>query len=482
MRKIRIRTNILHYLSGQAAMAVFGVVTSAVLARYMSKSDFGQFTYFIAVATIVLPLLDPGATGYYFRKGSRNRDMTGKYWARAAGLRIYTAPVTALVLLIYFWLTGDGMGWNYILVVAFAIMQSLLLSTDIAFRANEQGRSWAVRRTVYEAANFVMTLAALALFGLTSPTQQLTITLFATFLGAAWAIGTVAKISSLTWRDVWQEITRPVTSAEISALWPFAVNNALNIFYYRATAIFIEQLGTPSELANFRVVFVVMISALYVPKAIIWASSPRIALHDEHAAREKFHKLLQYSADANLFISAIITVGGLLYGERLIGMVFGGKYAHLGLLWYVFDFAIGVFFVQQFCVDLLNNLKRERHVVRTFVVGIVVLTALNLILIPYLGALGAAWARLVAGLVMVPLNLYALIKLVGGQNLHAMNLWRFLMVNLISGVVGFLLLPVNFWISMAVFLIAYIGGGYVLGALPIHLDRLIGAGLGRARN
>jgi O-antigen/teichoic acid export membrane protein len=271
----------------------------------------------------------------------------------------------------------------------------------------------------------------------------------------------------------------PVTREEISSLWPFALNNALTIFYYRATAVFIEQFGNSAELANFRVTFVVMISALYIPKALIWASTPRIALHHEERDMEKFRHVLQQSADVNLYISAFVALGGLLYGARLIGVAFGHKYDNLGWLWYVVDVAMGLFFVQQFCADLLSNLHKERHVFRTLLLGIVVLTILNLVLIPRLGALGAAWARVAAGVVMVPLNLGTLAKLVGSENLHSFSLWRFLCVNVAAAVLGLAVMPVNFWLSIAVYVISYGAISYALRAMPAQFMKLTESSLRR---
>ena len=466
----KIWKNILSYTAGQASMALFGVVISAVLARYMTKTDFGRFSYLVAVATLFLPVLDVGATGFFTRRSSRDREMIGPHWARAIGLRLYSTPITAVILAIYFYFSEGTVGFQVLLVLLYAVSQSLMLSTDVAFRAGERGYAWAIRRSVYEIAYFVMTLVALAAFHLTTPLQQYVIAIIALTLAAGWAITTVFRVTHLTWAQFREGLFAPLSVKEIKDLWPYALNGALFVFYYRMTAVFIEHFGTSAELADFRVAFVIMTAALYLPKSIIWATSPRMAWHDEQKDTEKFHRLLQQSVDVNLFVSAFITVGGLVYGTQLIAVAFGHKYAHLDWLWYVIDMSMGLFFIQQFCADLLNNFHQAKHVVRTFGAGIVVMTILNILLIPKLGALGAAWARFAAGVIMVPINLWAVAKLVGGfKNLHGMNLWRFGLANIAAVALGYALIQVNFWLSLAVFMVAYPGFAYLFGAIPRQL-------------
>lgn len=454
-------------------MAFFGIVISAVLARFMTKTAFGQFSYYIAVSQLFLPILDMGASGYYTKRSARNRDMIGLNWARSVGLKLYSIPITIVALAAYFYFAKGRIDATILLVIIYAITYSFLLSTDGPFRSGEMGFAWAIRRTVYEVSYFVMTLGTLILFHLTTPLQQFMIAIAAVIIAAAWAITTVVNVTGLNWRQFREQVFTPLGKAELTALWPFAVNGFLFVFYYRLTAIFIDYFGKPAELADFRVAFVIMTAVLYVPRSISWASNPRMQLHEEKNDIEKFHRLLRNSADINLIITALTTIGGLIYGSTLIGLLFGHKYANLGWMWYVIDLSMGLFLVQQFCVVLLNSFRKERHVVRTFVMGIAVLTMLNIILIPRMGALGAAWARLAAGLLMVPLNLRALAQLVGWSNLHGMNLWRFTAANLAAAAVGVAVLFVNFWLSLACFLIAYAGLLYVLGTYPEPVERMI---------
>ncbi len=470
----KIWKNVLSYTAGQASMALFGVVISAVLARYMSKSDFGRFSYLVALATLFLPILDMGATGFYTRLSSRERQMIGPHWARAIGLRVYSIPLTAAILAVYFYFSEGRIEWEMWLVLLYAISQSVMLSTDVAFRAGERGYAWAIRRSVYEISYFAMTVTTLAIFHLTTPLQQYAIAVVALALAAAWATTTVFNVTGLTWRQFRTSVFAPLSLTEFRNLWPFALNGALFVFYYRLTAVFIEHFGTSEQLADFRVVFVIMTAALYIPKPIIWATSPRMAWHDEQNDSERFHKLLQQSVDVNLYVSSFITVGGLVFGAQLVAVAFGRKYAHLGWLWYVIDVSMGLFFIQQFCADLLNNFHQARHVVRTLALGIAVMTVLNLILIPRYGALGAGWARLVAGAVMVPVNLRAVGRLVGGfSRLHGISLWRFLAANAAAAGLGLALLLINFWLSLAVFLLAYPAFSYMLGAMPAQLVKLL---------
>jgi O-antigen/teichoic acid export membrane protein len=347
----------------------------------------------------------------------------------------------------------------------------MYLGTDVFFRAGEYARGWATRKILYEISYFIMTLATLAILGWTQVFEQFLIAIIATIISLGWATVTIARASALSWKEARAILLGPLRKAEIIALWPFALNASLYIFYYRMTAVMLERLGSSSDVADFRVAFVVVLAALYLPKAVSWASSPRLALYDKQGDQERFKQLLRQSADINLLIACFVTLGGALYGARLIGIAFGHKYADMTALWALMNVTIGLFYVQQFCVDLLNYLKKEREVVRTFVLGIMVLVTLNFVLIPKFGAVGAAWARVAAGCLMMPINLYTLASLIGFENLHGMNLYRFAVVNVISGVIGFLLLQVNFWLSLGVFVLTYLALLFALNVIPENIRR-----------
>ncbi len=79
--KGKILANALNYMAGQGAMAAFGLITSIVLARYLPKTVFGQYSYLLALAILFLPFLDMGGHTLYAVLGARgplaNRGVLG---------------------------------------------------------------------------------------------------------------------------------------------------------------------------------------------------------------------------------------------------------------------------------------------------------------------------------------------------------------------------------------------------------------------
>jgi O-antigen/teichoic acid export membrane protein len=472
--KGRILANALHYIAGQGAMAVFGLASSIVLARYLPKAIFGEYSYLLALAILFLPYLDMGGHTLYAVLGARNRARIGVSWSRAIALKFWSLPVLVALLAGYFLVTTHALGTIFLLVLLYTAAQSMLLSTDVAFRPAEQGRAWAIRRIVYEISSFTLIVVALIVFHVHSASTLLILSTIAVATAAIWAMNTVVHLTSLSWAQFAETVRKPFDRAEVRALWPFALNTALWVFYYRETNIFLENFGHHAEyeLADFRVVFQIMTAALYIPKAVVWASVPRIAFHDEQDNRDQFRTLVRQFSGVNTYMAAFITLGGLLYGEKLIAIVFGPKYAHLGLTWTLFDLVLGLMFMQQYCNDLLNGIRQERQVVRGLLAGIAILTASSVVLVPAYGTAGAAIAQLMAGAVMVPMNLFALTRRVGVENLHGISLLRLAAACAVSGAAGYLLLGVNYYLSLAVFLVVAVAASYAFGALPEHFARV----------
>lgn len=468
--KGRILANALSYLAGQGAMATFGMVSSVVLARYLPKAVFGEYFYLLALAIIFMPFIDMGGHTLYAVLGARDRSRIGVSWSRAIAVKLWSLPLMIVLMGAYFIYSTGHIGLIFMLTIAYTVAQSMLLSTDVAFRPAEQGRAWAVRRVVYETSAFVMICIAVVAFHVQDVERLLLIPTAAVTVAVTWSIFTVVSLTGLTRAQFVDAIRKPFDREEIRALWPFALNTILWVFYLRATNLFLQNLGhhPETELADFRVIFVIMTSVCYMPRAIIWAAVPRIAFHDENENREEFRTLVRQFSGVNTWLAAVFTLGGLLYGERLIGIVYGHKYAHLGLAWTLFDLVLGLTLIQQFCTDLLNGIRMERQVVRGLLAGISILTLASLIFIPRYGTIGAAAAQLLASGFMVPINFYALARRVGWENLHGVKLLRLGAACAISAAVGYFLLQVNFYLSLVVFLVVIVGSSSLLGALPEH--------------
>jgi O-antigen/teichoic acid export membrane protein len=466
----QVSSNALNYMAGQTVMAVFGLVSGIILARFLPKNAFGQYSYLLALAILFLPFLDVGAHTFYAVLGARDRSRIGFYWLRAIALKLYALPAMTIILAVYFLLIAHGLGRLFVTVLFYVVLQSLLLSTDIVFRAAEQGRAWAIRRTIYEAVSLALILVTLTIFGGKTAAALLLAATIAVGIAAAWAIWEAVRITGITAAQFAAAIREPFRSAEIKSLLPFATGTLLWVVFYRETNVLLEYLGTRIDLADYRVAFLVMTAALYLPRAVTWASVPRIALHQALLDHDAFRKILSKAVRVNFYVAAFVVTAGFLYGGRLIGIMFGPKYAHLGLVWQVFDLLLGMMFVLQFCTDMLGALHQERRLAYCLVLGIAVLTPLAVLLIPRYGTAGAAAAQLLACAVMLPMSLAPFASWVRPMSALFPVLKLALAVS-VSGVAGFVLLKANFFLSLLAFAPAFAFISYVTGAMPEQVAR-----------
>ncbi len=461
----RVSANALNYMAGQTAMAVFGLVSGVVLARYLPKNVFGQYSYLLALAILFLPLLDLGTHTFYAVLGSRDRSRIGFYWARAVALKLYALPFMAMLLAVYFLFVSHDVGRLFATVLLYVVLQSMLLSTDIVFRAAEQGRAWAIRRTIYEAVSLALIVAALTILDTKTAAALLLVACIAVGIAAVWAVRAAARIAGITRAGFLAALREPPRTAEIMSLLPFALSTLLWVVFYRESNILLQFLGTRVDLADYRVAFLVMTAALYLPRAVTWSSVPRIALHHAQLEDGAFRGMLSKAIRVNFYIAGFVTTAGLLYGERLIGVVFGHKYGHLGPTWQAFNLLLGAMFVLQFCTDMLNTLHQERRLAWSMVLGIGVLTLLALLLIPRYGTAGAAAAQLIACAAILPIALVPFARWVRpGAALAA--LLRLAAVMLISGAAGYALRRLGFYASLFTFPLIFAFVSHALGAMP----------------
>jgi len=268
-------------------------------------------------------------------------------------------------------------------------------------------------------------------------------------------------------RFKWQHIK----SLSTFSFWLFLTSGGVLVFSQADTVLigyFLENadVGVYRVALQFTAVATFTTYALRTtlwPKVSRWGKSGEVGLVEESLARA-----LSYS----LILAVPVLIGGVLLGDKLLYFFYGAEFA-LGYTALVILLAVQVVNVfQYFFTMYLDALDYPKESFKVTTVAVVVNIALNVMLIPVIGIVGAAVATLVT------MTLNALLARRALSRIMAVRVERDSLLNIVkaSATMGVLLGGYRLFVPMSSVWLALVpvaAGGAVYSILMLKLDRKI---------
>jgi O-antigen/teichoic acid export membrane protein len=378
------------YATVTAASAVMLVALTMIAGRWLPASEYGKFSFALALATIVETLMDIGLGPVTVRTVARDRAGAGRLFGHILGLKlVWIALGLGVLVLAAPLLRSDPAVIRacYLLGISSAI-RSYLLSV----RGLLQGLDRFDLEAVTVVADRVLllglgTLALLGGYGLYGLSLAFVLARLLMFIVVTLVVRRVTGSAIPTFdREIWREL-----QAAALPLGFFMIT--LNLYNYIDTVI-LGIMRTDVETGWYAASYRVYEGLMYAPSVLAAVLTPRFShmfVHDRSALRSLFRRSLGASA----LLAVILGGGGMLLAGPMISRLFGPGYgpavAPLQVL------AGGSLFV--FSTWILHaaaiSMNLDRRLVATTAIGLVTNIALNIALIPSRGIVGAAWATVI---------------------------------------------------------------------------------------
>ncbi|MDM0121764.1 flippase [Variovorax arabinosiphilus] len=390
-----MRTDTLWQLAERGLRAGLGFALSILIARTLGPVDFGLYSYALATIALFAFLGQAGLESLVIRELVRDPKrvvpiLNGSLYLRSGGAvcaalgsigaaMLFAPTETQSAVLIVCILSLSGLlqaGW---------VIESLLL-------ANREFAE--VAKTKILAYGFAAGLRVVALL-LPSPLVYLAV---ATVLESLLCLVLLWRASHRQFAIGWSSVDKP-DFKQIAALARLAMPMLLSAFtvaMYSRIDVFMLGRMLGYEAAGLYTAGTLLSEGFYLfPMAVMAAAGPRLAqlfMHDQAAFAHELHRVLRILSAIGLGIALAVTFLAPLVLPRL----FGSTYAmaspvlqiHIWSTWAVFVSAVSDAYY-------INHDLRRLYLLKTAVAAIVNI-GVNLVLIPRLGPVGAAWATLVA--------------------------------------------------------------------------------------
>jgi PST family polysaccharide transporter len=387
---MKVGTNALWLVGERLCRIVVGLLVTLWVARYLGPDQYGELSFAIAFAALMGALAGLGLDQITVRDIARNPQVSGDALGTAMGLRLAgSAIATALGLAVVVALGTSG---NQLTIVALAMASLVFQAADVVdYWFQSQLRS---RLTV--TAKLVAMLSAAALKIVLILTHASVVAFAALFLveAALFAIAMAVAYRRDRCATPWRWNAALARRMLADGL-PIMLSSAAIMVYMRIDQIMLRELAGPTQLGLFAAVLPFS-EGWYILATSVCASLlpsfSRLHAEDQPAFKARLSKLLRVLAGSALLISAFIS----LTADPMVSLLLGERFLAAGPVLAIHVW--GVVFVFLGVAENLWLVSDNRRLVRLCktTAGALVNVALNWVLIPRLGAQGAAIATVVS--------------------------------------------------------------------------------------
>ncbi len=390
----RLLRNLVSVSAAQILGYVTSAVTTVVLARALALAEFGLYAWVLAAYSLMRIVLNLGLESLATREMSRDRESTSYWLTFITSVKFFLAVAAMTATSLLGNTIGAGRRSSLLLVmVSLALVFDALLESVNPLLASRNRFSSLAAFNASGVLLSSMFLVTAALLGVGVEGLVVAFLLAkATHVAIAGALfATTGEPIPIPFRGV-----RKLPLQRLATLsWPFLLTSSFSILYAKVDVVMLGMLSTQVEVAfysssgRFLGLLVAVASSaaavFYPPMAVLGRTKPRVL-------GDTLDHLLRLATVAAVLMSLALWTAA----QPLIVMLFGTRYLPAAEVLGVLAWLL----IPATAIRLLSNallaMDRERSAVGVGIVAVGSNVILNLVLIPRLGAAGAAIASLSA--------------------------------------------------------------------------------------
>jgi len=408
----RISKNIAALTTAELISKALQLVLFVYAARLLGKADFGKFSFALAFSMIAIIFTDLGINTLLVREIARKKDLASKYFTNAFLAKfVFSALtfITAIFILNILDLPPITKNVVYIILL-FTLISSFTELLYSIFRAFE--------RMEFDALVKVTRMVILTSVGLYVLFKGYGVITFSFIFILAELIVFILALNIGVIKFIKLKISFDMGFIRelVKKSFPFGLAIAFGSIYFYIGSVMLSVMKNDVEVAIYSVAYNLVIALLVIPTIYTNAIYPVLSRHFK-SSKENLIFMYKKSFKYMYIIGLPISVGLFLLADKIILLFYTKEYfasifALKILAWFVFikflNFLIGI---------VLYSIDRQKH--RMLSQGSTALfnIILNLILIPFLGFIGAAIATLIT-----EIFLFVFYYGFASKYLHALNL------------------------------------------------------------
>lgn len=390
---------------GRTISTLLGLAALAIMARYLGRAGFGQYTTAITFLSFFAVLGDFGLTLVTSQMISRSQADKTELLSNLFSLRLASACLfLGLALLAVFFLPYEPI-IKY--GVAIASLSFFFTALNQIFVGWFQKNLTMTAVAAAEVAAKIILLAGifLAVFfkqGLLSIMAVLSAAGLTSFIIHYWFS---RRLLEIKWRfnpDVWRAI--------IKKSWPLGLTIFFNLIYLRADTLILSLLKSQDEVGVYGAAYRIIDVLTALPFMFAGLVLPVLTSAWAGRESERFNRLLQRSLDAMFILAAPLIIGAQFTARPIMILVAGENFSSAGDILKILILAIGFIFVGCLLSYAVIAMDGQKRLIPAYIFTALTALAGYFIFIPSYSYYGAAWVTVYSELAIALFSLFILVK------------------------------------------------------------------------
>lgn len=401
MAEGKVAKNTAFLLTAYVGQKVLTFAYFAIIARLVGVEGSGRYFVAVSFAVIFSILLDLGLGNVITRETARLNENAGKLLANILGVKLVLAALTVPLTMFVARLIGYSPETRT--MIAVAALVTALDSFSLIFYGVMRG----FQNLRYEAigivtGQFITIAVGTAAMLLKAPLVFLVIALLC---GSAWNVAW--SCASMT-RHFRLAISLKWEKGILLHLWritaPFALAGIFSRIYSNIDSVMLSRLVSERAVGFYGAAYKVVFAFMFLPTAFASAIYP--AMSEAYARdRARLGRMFAAAIKYLLVVAAPLVAGIFVLAGSVIRLAYGGEFSDSVLPLRILIFSLVFAFLYWPVGSLLNACDRQAR--NTLAMGVTMASnvILNALLIPRIGAVGAAISALAGNVILFVLAL-----------------------------------------------------------------------------
>jgi O-antigen/teichoic acid export membrane protein len=382
-------SNSMWILLEKSARIISGLLVGVLVARFLGTTQFGTIYYGLTIIGIMAIFSTLGLDSLVVRELITRSNDENKILGTALGLRLGGSLVAIVGSIIYSLLRDPASTTFIVFLLSLSMLFQSFNVIDFYFQSQVKGKYTAINQVI---TLFISALIKLLLIYLEAPLVYF----------AAMAAFEALLSAFIQWRfykkfgghiSHWK-FSLPESKHLVYLTLPIILSSFIQMLYTNADGILIARfLRDMGLVGQYGAAVRISQASYFIPVAICAAVFPGIVNNRNNAALQETRLTQLYSL--MLWGALFIIAGAMLTGDWVIGNLYGPKYPLAPEVFKLHVWSIlPVFWGTAWGMWMLAE-QKQKYVVGMQVLNAIIILGSELVLIPRLGILGAAWAVIV---------------------------------------------------------------------------------------
>lgn len=312
--------NSLWILLEKVSRIISGILVGVLVARFLGPAQFGTISYALSIIAIFTIISTLGLDGLVVRELITRKERINEILGTAFWLRFFGAILVVLLATSYSYLRDTPERVMIVFLISISIVFQSITVIDFYFQSQVKGK--------YSAINQIITLFLSAIVKLMLIYFQSPLIWFASMVVFESVLTSILQLYFFkqqgyfisNWSFSFDE-----TKKLLFYSWPIIISAFIQMLYQKSNEILILRFLHDMDLVGQYAAAVRISEASYfIPVAIVAAVMPGIINTNDNKELQK-ERFIQLSS-LLIWLSIIIIIGGLLFGDWIIGFLYKNKY------------------------------------------------------------------------------------------------------------------------------------------------------------